>query len=283
MKKTITVIICILAVLSLALCASAADPKTKCTLSKSNIKVGDSFTVTVSLENCPAVQSMGITPVYDSEIFKLTGAEWLVSDAVIKDFNTQKGDGAIIFNQAKSCNGNIFRFTLQAVNSPIFENLNICANLIAKTGDNNTVTVTADKTNVKITQEVEQTQNTTSTTTPPVTNPITNTEPKPDTTITPNTDKTPQTTPSDSTDTPNTNGDTTGNTGDTQIPDTTGPHSSTGTPDKNNDKTPNKDTDKNNKDITGESSNTITLIVIICIVIAVVGGGLFAYFKFIKK
>lgn len=136
MKKILTIIAALLVIAAMTFNISAAvTPEVKCVASENSIKIGETVTVTVHLENCHKIKTLGITPSYDKEIFTLVSGEWLLKDGLIADFNASTGDGVFTYSEDKDCNGEIFRYTLRAKSTSIFGDTTLSATAILQNSD----------------------------------------------------------------------------------------------------------------------------------------------------
>ena len=114
MKKIISFIVCILLILTISVPAFAAETaNVTCKVSNDVVKRGEKVTVTVSLNNSDPFKSMAITPIYDSDVFEMVSGEWLISGAMLSDFN--KTSAAIAYASEVNKSGDIFAF--------VFDNL----------------------------------------------------------------------------------------------------------------------------------------------------------------
>ncbi len=254
MKKFISLALIVITIMALCVCASAASPTLKFKLSSNKVAVDEKITVTVTLADCAKVRSIGLTPSYDKSLFTLTKVEWLLKGGIITDFNTKTGDAAIIFDKDTDCNGDIFRFTLKAKKTSVFDLSAITSAIVAKRSDNNIVPVTAKSVNVSVVEPTQSSQ-TTQTTNPNETT-VANTTTTSDTTA-----------PGETT-----NADTTVDTQNTPTKETTGKTEATKSPDKEETK---KVVDGGN--ITGNSNTTLWIIVIVILIVLAVG--IVIYFK----
>ncbi len=239
MKKFISLALIIITLMALCVCASAASPTLKFKLSSNKVAIDETVTVTVTLSDCAMVRSIGITPSFDKNLFTLTKVEWLLKDSVITDFNTKTGDGAIIFDKDKNCNGDIFRFTLKAKKTSVFDLSAITAAIVAKRADNTIIPITVKSSSISIVESTQSSQ------TVQTTKPVETTKPDETTTVT----------------------DTTVDTQNTPTQQTTGKSDTTKAPDKD------EETKKvvDGGDILGNSNTTLWIIVIVILVVLAVG------------
>ena len=136
MKKIMVLLLSVL-LLAGAIMPAAANSitaTTTCTTTADSIFRGDTVTVTVSLSNCAKLKSMALTPVYDSDVFELVSGEWLLTDAMLSNFDTKKGNAAIAYSAEKDANGDIFKFTLKVKDTAPFGETSLKVNPVVKNG-----------------------------------------------------------------------------------------------------------------------------------------------------
>lgn len=148
MRKILSLLISLVLVVSLSISAFAAgSAKVDSKVSATVIKLGDKITVTVSLSDCAPFKSMALTPNYDKNVFELVSGEWLLTDAVLTDFNGTSG--AVAYSSAVEKSGNIFKYVLKAKDNATLKNTTIKTDAVIKNGDT-TVTSTATAVTVKV-------------------------------------------------------------------------------------------------------------------------------------
>ncbi|MBR5314931.1 MAG: hypothetical protein IKU45_05930 [Clostridia bacterium] len=173
MKKLLAVMAVLFVIASMVFNVSAAvSPTVKCFSSKNEIKIGETVTITVVLENCPRIKTLGITPVYDDSAFELVSGEWLLKDGLIADFNKTTGDGAFTYTEDKDCNGEIFKYVLKAKAVSIFGDTTASVTAILQNSDYNS-NISHAKTDVRIKTIAPETTPATTPATTPVTTPTT--------------------------------------------------------------------------------------------------------------
>ena len=174
MKKILAIIVCLSTLLAMALCINASvTPAVECKVSATQIKLGETITVSVVLKDCPMVKTIGITPLYDGGVFELVEAKWTVEGALIADFNKTTGDGVAAFAEDRHCNTDIFTFKLKAKTVPVFGDSSISAKAVLQNSDyNGNISNSSITTTVKVTPLVEDTKPATTVTTP-ATDPVT--------------------------------------------------------------------------------------------------------------
>ena len=78
------------------------------------VKAGETFFVTVSMDDSGSIKSMALSLYFDDNAFELISGEWQNHNAVIADFNMQTKDAAIAFDEDTNYCGEIFKFSLKA-------------------------------------------------------------------------------------------------------------------------------------------------------------------------
>ncbi len=112
MKKLIAMLISIVLILSLSVATFAATGgSVVLKASATEVKQGDTVTVSVSLKDVDAISSMGLEFSYDKNVFEAEG-EWKDSSAFINA--VEDGKAALAFTTAKKVSGEIFVLTLKA-------------------------------------------------------------------------------------------------------------------------------------------------------------------------
>ena len=116
MKKLITVLLCISLAITTFIVVFADAPEITCSLSNKEVKIGETFTVTVSINNYEPIRSGAISLKFDQSVLEYVDGEWLI-DAGVKSFDTEKLNGVFMFFPVEphDINGDIFRFTLKVL------------------------------------------------------------------------------------------------------------------------------------------------------------------------
>ena len=135
-------------ILAISVPAFAAGDATVACVAKGEVKRGETVTVTVTMNNCGAFKSMAITPSYDKNIFDMLSGEWLITGAMLADFNGT--NAAIAYSTEVTKSGDVFRFVLVAKEDAAVGNTTVKANAVVKNG-NTSVPVTATTKTIKIT------------------------------------------------------------------------------------------------------------------------------------
>ena len=133
-KKTMAILLCVAALLMLCTAAFAAGNNVSSKLSASQVKVGDTFTMTISMSNT-TVSSLGVSVSVD-DAFEIVSGEWLQS-GLIASYNAAKQQGAFKPSGTVEMSGDIFKLTLKAKTAGASAK-NVSITVIAK---NSTTTV----------------------------------------------------------------------------------------------------------------------------------------------
>lgn len=122
MKRILSIVLAVLLLLGLStqfLADSSAS--LSCSASSAEINRGETVTVTVSLKNAPNAKSVALVFDYDvTNTFSLVSGEWLLSDAMIANFDsttTACGTAAIAYTSSTNVNGNILTLKLKVKDS----------------------------------------------------------------------------------------------------------------------------------------------------------------------
>lgn len=110
-KKMLAILLCIAAILMLSTVAFAAGSNVSSKLSANEVKVGDTFTMTVSMSNT-TISSLGVNVSVD-DAFEIVSGEWLQS-GLIASYNAAKQQGAFKPSGTVEMSGDIFKLTLKA-------------------------------------------------------------------------------------------------------------------------------------------------------------------------
>lgn len=137
MKKILTIALCVLLLIAMAIPVSAAGTAS---LSRSETEVnrGEKFTITVSVSNVAASKSGSIEVTVDNK-FTIVSGEWLISGTIMKDFDAAQKDGVFAFDSEKKISGKVFKLTLKAKSDAEFASGNISVKLSFK-GESSDIT-----------------------------------------------------------------------------------------------------------------------------------------------
>ncbi len=75
--------------------------------------IGQTVTFVVYVSDANMIKSMALTPVFDSSVFELVSAEWLV-DATVQYIDPSNNNAASAWSELTDVNGAVFSFTLRA-------------------------------------------------------------------------------------------------------------------------------------------------------------------------
>lgn len=106
-------------------------------------KKGDKIEIIVSISNCPLINSMGISPVYDKEKVKLIKGEFLLNDALICDWSDIEENGVILFSSLTDINGEVVKFSFQIFDDVSLEDIIITSKIVIKSSSN-TIPITIE-------------------------------------------------------------------------------------------------------------------------------------------
>ncbi len=145
MKKIISLITCLVLMMTVCITASAAGSSTL--NGNGSVAVGSNIELTVNVKDCADASSIAVAITFDDG-FELVSGSWL-KEGSIKVFDTAKNKGSLGGLASPNVNGNLFKLVLKAKTvSADGEKVNV--NVIAKNGSNEILNVNASKT-VKIT------------------------------------------------------------------------------------------------------------------------------------
>ncbi len=114
MKKILALLLCVALAVTSLVTVSAADPKFECTVSDTDVEMGDTFTVTVSISGYEPIKGGSLLFSLDTEMFNVISGEWLLPYPVYNFDSTNLTATILIGMNAQDINGDIFRLTLQA-------------------------------------------------------------------------------------------------------------------------------------------------------------------------
>ena len=98
---------------------------------------GDTIEVIAVLDNAPDIKSMAISNItYDTGKMTLINVEWLC-DAIIKDWMTEQGHGAMTFEENTDANGPIFKMIFNVHDAVADSDVSISCTVTAKMKDGN--------------------------------------------------------------------------------------------------------------------------------------------------
>ncbi len=148
MKKIISFLICLVLIFSLTISAFAAESvKVNSKTSANTLKLGDTVTITVSLNANAEFKSMALTPIYDENVFEVVSGEWILTGAMIASFDNK--NAAIGYSNAVNKSGDVFKYVLKVKDNATLKDTSIKTEAVIKNGSI-VVTSVANTTTVKI-------------------------------------------------------------------------------------------------------------------------------------
>lgn len=114
MKKITVIILCLTMVLASFSVAFADEAQIVVTKSADDVKMGDMFTITVSVSGLEPIKAGALAFDLDTDVFEVVSGQWLVDNPLIQDFNTERMHGVFNYATARDINGDIFSLTLRA-------------------------------------------------------------------------------------------------------------------------------------------------------------------------
>jgi hypothetical protein len=76
--------------------------------------IGDEITFTLVIEDADLINSLAVVPVFDTEIFDIVSAEWLLGDAMIQQIEAGTYKSVSVWEDPLDVNCAIYRITLKA-------------------------------------------------------------------------------------------------------------------------------------------------------------------------
>lgn len=116
MKKVLALLLCVALAVTSLITAFAASPKFECTVSDKSVKMGDTFTVTVSISNYEPIRGGALLFTVDRDVFTVISGEWLIKNTTMALFDSEQLTATFASSnfQAQDINGDIFCLTLKA-------------------------------------------------------------------------------------------------------------------------------------------------------------------------
>ena len=137
MRKSIVAMLCLLVVLSLAVCVSAAGLNMTVSAGKKEINRGDKVTVTVSVDEFKSCKSGSLLISYNENVFSGSDSKWLLEGLAV---NTPEIPAVFAFSGEKDISGKIYQFTLTAKEDAAFNAYDISVTLTLKDAAGNPYT-----------------------------------------------------------------------------------------------------------------------------------------------
>lgn len=148
MKKIAISLICLVLIFSLSVSALADQTvNVSSKTSATTIKIGDTVTVTVSLDSAAEFKSMALTPMYDENVFEVVSGEWILSGAMIASFDNK--NAAIAYTTAVNKSGEVFKYTLKVKDNATLKDTTIKTEAVIKNGST-VISSTASVTSIKV-------------------------------------------------------------------------------------------------------------------------------------
>lgn len=132
MKKVLSVIVCLLLLVALAIPAFAADVNFSISASGKTLYRGDTVTLTVNCSSSADATQYGIKLAYDSSVFEYVEHKISVSDALVKSF--RDNGFAFMFQEATAYSGSVGTVTLRVKDNAPVGTYTISGNPSAKNG-----------------------------------------------------------------------------------------------------------------------------------------------------
>lgn len=79
-----------------------------------DVAIGDEIVFTLVIENCDPIKSLSVVPVFDSNIFDIISAEWLLEDAIIQDIEEGTYKSVSVWGDYVDVNRAVYRVVLKA-------------------------------------------------------------------------------------------------------------------------------------------------------------------------
>ncbi len=116
MKKALALLLCVALAVTSLVTAFAAEPTFECTVSDTDVEMGDTFTVTVSISGYEPIRGGALRFFLNEDVFEVISGEWLIQNTTLAQFdpNFLTATFASLNFQAQDINGDIFLLTLQA-------------------------------------------------------------------------------------------------------------------------------------------------------------------------
>lgn len=107
-------------------------------LGKKEAAQGEEINVTVVVSGCPEIKSMALKPEYDSDGLELVSCEWseeIRDNAIIADFDSEKGNAAVAFLSPADINGDVLVITFRVKDDASLAEFDISVYAVIKNGD----------------------------------------------------------------------------------------------------------------------------------------------------
>lgn len=111
MKKTFAILLCLAALVLMAVAVLAAEPlAVTVKADKTAATFGEEILFTVSVPELAACKSGGIQIRFDQDAFERTGSKWLLENTTMA---SASGDGVFAYADAQAVSGGVFQFALK--------------------------------------------------------------------------------------------------------------------------------------------------------------------------
>ena len=78
------------------------------------VVIGDTVVFTLVIENCDPIKSLSVVPVFDTDVFEIISAEWLLEDAMIQNIEEGTYKSVSVWSDYVDVNCAVYRITLKA-------------------------------------------------------------------------------------------------------------------------------------------------------------------------
>ena len=78
------------------------------------VVIGDTIVFTLVIENCDPIKSLSVVPMFDSSVFDIVSAEWLLQDAMIQDIEEGTYKSVSVWGDYVDVNCAVYRIALKA-------------------------------------------------------------------------------------------------------------------------------------------------------------------------
>ncbi len=166
MKKIFSFIVAVIMVVSICVTCFAAGNSISCTASKTDVKIGETVSVSVTLTNSDAFKAFGLSFEYNTNVFEFVNGEWFIQGALLKDVDKAKNKAAVAYKDPTVQNGEIFTFDFKVKSGIEVGTYDISVVPTMKNGTD-TINITGDTVKVNVVEGVVTTPSDTSSTTTP--------------------------------------------------------------------------------------------------------------------
>ena len=78
------------------------------------VVIGDTIVFTLVIENCDLIKSLSVVPMFDTNVFDIVSAEWLLQDAMIQDIEEGTYKSVSVWGDYVDVNCAVYRIVLKA-------------------------------------------------------------------------------------------------------------------------------------------------------------------------